>query len=200
MSSDLVRFLFKPLSSNSSDPRQLFLRKKVRPLLEPSPALPKAHSSSNRQFLLRGIVSTLLVSSSAFSGGYRHRSLGHCHDSLKSELSSWFSPCSQLSPQALFSSVIYTRRKLSLRVSSFCNHRFVWPTSALVKPSSAHLRASAALHSFNLSYALRPVPLRSLPLSHGFGVSCPSTISKRAILSSLLWPTSALARSTKAQL
>ena len=68
LSSDLVRFLFKPLSSNSSDPRQLFLRKKVRPLLEPSPALPKAHSSSNRQFLLRGIVSTLLVSSSAFWG------------------------------------------------------------------------------------------------------------------------------------
>jgi hypothetical protein len=125
LSSDLVRFLFKPLSSNSSDPRQLFLRKKVRPLLEPYPALPKAHSSSNRQFLLRGIVSTLLVSSSAFWGGYRHRSLGHCHDSLKSELSSWFSPCSQLSPQALFSSVIYTRRKLSLRVSSFCNHRIV---------------------------------------------------------------------------
>jgi len=69
LSSDLVRFLFKPLSSNSSDPRQLFLRKKVRPLLEPSPALPKAHSSSNRQFLLRGIVSTLLVSLSAFAWG-----------------------------------------------------------------------------------------------------------------------------------
>ena len=72
LSSDLVRFLFKPLSSNSSDPRQFFLRKKVRrlrPLLEPSLDLLKAYSSSNCQFLLRGIVSTLLVSLSAFAWG-----------------------------------------------------------------------------------------------------------------------------------
>jgi len=65
-SSGLFSFLFKPLLGNSSGICQFSIRTKVRPPLKPSPALPKAHSSSHRQFLLGGIVSSLLVPSSVF--------------------------------------------------------------------------------------------------------------------------------------
>ena len=119
LSSDLVRFLYKPLSSNSSDPRQIFLRKNVRPLL-PSPALLKKH-------IRAAIASSYLEASPA---------LCLCHHRLFGGaivIDLWVIAMIGSRPVVSFlssdlhslSSVIYTCRKLSLRVSSFCNHRIV---------------------------------------------------------------------------